>query len=205
MRTVIFATGNEGKLREVKQILDGLDLNIISSKEAGFTAEVEETGVTYEENAEIKANAVAELAHADEKYKDAVVMADDSGFEVDYLAKRPGVYSARFLGVDTPYTIKNQHILDEMKGVPDKYRSARFVAAIACVFPDGQKKTVRATYEGIVAHEAKGSNGFGYDPILYLPDRGCTSSELEPEEKNRISHRAKALMMVKEELEKAFI
>lgn len=198
MKTIIFATGNEGKLREVKQILAELPFNIISMKEAGVSAEVDEIGVTYEENAMLKAEAIAKLAYEKDEYKDAIIMADDSGFEVDYLAKRPGVYSARFLGVDTPYTIKNQHILDEMKGVPDNYRSARFVAAISCVFPDGRKETVRATYEGIVAHEAKGTNGFGYDPILYLPDRGCTSSELSPEEKNRISHRAKALMLVKD-------
>lgn len=201
MKTIIFATGNEGKLREVKQILEGLPCNIISMKEAGLFVEVEEDGVTYEENAMLKAEAIAALAAQSDEYKDAIVMADDSGFEVDYLAKRPGVYSARFLGVDTPYIIKNQHILDEMKGVPDEYRSARFVAAISCVYPDGKKETVRATYEGIVAHEAKGTNGFGYDPILYLPERGCTSSELEPDEKNKISHRAKALMLVKEKLE----
>jgi len=201
MKTIIFATGNMGKLREVKQIMEGLPYNIISMKEAGLELEVEETGTTFEENSVLKAKAVAELARQKDVYGDAIVMADDSGFEVDHLGKRPGIYSARFMGTDTPYSVKNQAILDEMKGVPEEERAARFVAAIACVFPDGSCEVVRDTFEGRVAYEAKGIYGFGYDPIMYVPEKGCNSGELLPEEKNRISHRGKALAKARALLE----
>ena len=156
MRTIIFATGNMGKLREVKQIMEGLPYEIISMKEAGVEVDVDETGTTFEENAILKAKAVAEKTKEEGKYADALVMADDSGFEVDYLGGKPGIYSARFMGTDTPYSIKNQKILDEMKGVPDELRAARFVAAISVVFPDGTCKVVKDTFEGKVAYEAKG-------------------------------------------------
>ena len=202
MRTIIFATGNMGKLREIKQIMEGLPYEIISMKEAGLETDVDETGTTFEENAILKAKAVAEKAREYEKYSDALVMADDSGFEVDYLGGKPGIYSARFMGTDTPYSIKNQKILDEMKGVPDELRDARFVAAIACVFPDGTCEVVRDTFEGKVAYEAKGEYGFGYDPIMYVPEKGCNSGELLPEEKNKISHRGTALMKARIMLEK---
>lgn len=201
MKKIIFATGNMGKLREVQQIMAGLPYEIISMKEAGLAVEVEETGLTYEENALLKAKAVAEKARETEQYADVLVMADDSGFEIDYLGRKPGIYSARFMGEDTPYTIKNQALLDEMKDVPEDKRSARFVAAISVVFPDGRCEVVRATYEGTVAYEAKGSYGFGYDPIMTVPEYGCTSGELLPEVKNRISHRAKALIKARALLE----
>lgn len=202
MQTVIFATGNKGKLREIKEIMEGLPYNIVSMKEAGLETDVDETGTSFEENSVLKARAVAEKAAKTEEYRDALVMADDSGFEVDYLGKEPGIYSARYMGTDTPYSIKNQNILDRMKGVPDEQRAARFVAAIACVFPDGRCEVVRDTFEGKVAYESKGIYGFGYDPIMYVPEKGCNSGELLPEEKNKISHRGKALMKMRKLLEK---
>ncbi|MBR3483468.1 MAG: RdgB/HAM1 family non-canonical purine NTP pyrophosphatase [Lachnospiraceae bacterium] len=202
MQTIIFATGNKGKLREIKEIMEGLPYNIVSMKEAGLETDVDETGTSFEENSVLKARAVAEKAAKTEEYRDALVMADDSGFEVDYLGKEPGIYSARYMGTDTPYSIKNQNILDRMKGVPDEQRAARFVAAIACVFPDGRCEVVRDTFEGKVAYESKGIYGFGYDPIMYVPEKGCNSGELLPEEKNKISHRGKALMEMRKLLEK---
>ncbi len=202
MQTIIFATGNKGKLREIKEIMEGLPYNIVSMKEAGLETDIDETGTSFEENSVLKARAVAEKAAKTEEYRDALVMADDSGFEVDYLGKEPGIYSARYMGTDTPYSIKNQNILDRMKGVPDEQRAARFVAAIACVFPDGRCEVVRDTFEGKVAYESKGIYGFGYDPIMYVPEKGCNSGELLPEEKNKISHRGKALMKMRKLLEK---
>ena len=202
MQTIIFATGNMGKLREIKEIMAGLPYNIVSMKEAGLETDVDETGTSFEENSLLKARAIAEKAAKTEEYRDALVMADDSGFEVDYLNKEPGIYSARYMGTDTPYSIKNQNILDRMKGVPDEQRAARFVAAIACVFPDGRCEVVRETFEGKVAYESKGIYGFGYDPIMYVPEKGCNSGELLPEEKNKISHRGKALMKMRKLLEK---
>ena len=201
MKTIIFATGNMGKLREIKDIMEGLPYNIVSMKEAGLETDVDETGTSFEENSILKAKAIAEKAAKTEEYRDALVMADDSGFEVDYLNKEPGIYSARYMGTDTPYSIKNQNILDRMKGVPDEQRDARFVAAIACVFPDGRCEVVRETFEGKVAYESKGIYGFGYDPIMYVPEKGCNSGELLPEEKNKISHRGKALMKMRKLLE----
>ncbi len=201
MKTIIFATGNMGKLREIKEIMEGLPYNIVSMKEAGLETDVDETGTSFEENSILKAKAIAEKAAKTEEYRDALVMADDSGFEVDYLGKEPGIYSARYMGTDTPYSIKNQNILDRMKGVPDEQRDARFVAAIACVFPDGRCEVVRETFEGKVAYESKGIYGFGYDPIMYVPEKGCNSGELLPEEKNKISHRGKALMKMRKLLE----
>ena len=202
MQTIIFATGNMGKLREIKEIMAGLPYNIVSMKEAGLETDVDETGTSFEENSVLKARAIAEKAAKTEEYRDALVMADDSGFEVDYLNKEPGIYSARYMGTDTPYSIKNQNILDRIKGVPDEQRAARFVAAIACVFPDGRCEVVRETFEGKVAYESKGIYGFGYDPIMYVPEKGCNSGELLPEEKNKISHRGKALMKMRKLLEK---
>ncbi len=191
MKKIVFATGNEGKMREIRLILKDLPFEVLSIKEAGIEVEIEENGTTYEENSLIKARAVAE-------HTDALVLADDSGFEVDYLDKKPGVYSARFMGEDTPYSVKNSHIIESLKGVEGDKRSARFVAAITCVYPDGKYVTVRDTLEGRVAEEMAGTNGFGYDPILFLPEYGCTSAQLTTEEKNRISHRGKALNKIKE-------
>ena len=130
------------------------------------------------------------------------MLADDSGLEIDYLNKEPGIYSARYMGEDTSYHIKNKSLIDRLEGVPDEKRTARFVCAIAAVFPDGKELVVRGTVEGIIGYEEKGENGFGYDPIFYLPERGCTTAELPPEEKNSISHRGNALRLMKELLER---
>ena len=193
MTKIIFATGNKDKLREIKEILSDCDVDIRSMKEAGINVDIVEDGKTFEDNALIKARAIA--AHTD-----AIVLADDSGLEIDYLNKEPGVYSARYMGEDTSYDIKNQALLDRLDGVPDEQRTARFVCAIAAAFPDGRVETVRGTMEGRIGYEEKGANGFGYDPIFFLPEYGCTSAELSMEEKNKISHRGKALQAIKEEL-----
>lgn len=200
MKKIIFATGNEHKMVEVRMILDGLGLEILSQKEAEIQADVVEDGTTFEENALIKASEIAKIAHEMPEYKEAVVMADDSGLEIDYLNKEPGIYSARYMGEDTSYHIKNANLIQRLEGVPDEKRTARFVCAIAAAFPDGRRETVRAAMEGRIGYEEKGENGFGYDPIFYLPEYGCTSAELSMEEKNRISHRGKALCLIKEEL-----
>ena len=190
-KRIIFATGNEGKMKEVRMILADMDYEIVSMKEAGVEIEIIEDGKTFEENALIKATAIM-------KETGELVLADDSGLEIDYFDKAPGVYSARYLGEDTPYEVKNRVILERMEGVAEEKRTARFVCAIAAACPDGTTKTVRGTIEGIIGYESKGENGFGYDPIFYLPEYGCTSAELAPEEKNKISHRGKALQKMKE-------
>ena len=194
MTKIIFATGNAGKMREIRDIMADLDVELVSMKEAGIKLDIVEDGKTFEENALIKARAVSKEAPG------AIVMADDSGLEVDYLHKKPGIYSARYMGEDTSYHIKNANLVERLDGVPDEKRTARFVCAIAAAFPDGRRKTVRAAMEGRIGYEEKGENGFGYDPIFYLPEYGCTSAELSMEEKNKISHRGKALRMIKEEL-----
>lgn len=192
-KQIVFATGNEGKMREIRAILSDLGCEILSMKEAGITADILEDGTTFEENALIKAKAVAE-------YTDAIVLADDSGLEIDYLNKEPGIYSARYLGEDTSYRVKNQNLIDRLAGVPDEKRSARFVCAIAAVFPDGTSSVVRATIEGRIGYEERGEGGFGYDPIFYVPEYGKSTAELSAEEKNAISHRGKALRLVKEDI-----
>ena len=192
---MIFATGNENKMKEIREILGALPLEILSMKEAGVSADIVEDGKTFEENALIKARAICKLAGE-------MVLADDSGLEIDYLNKEPGIYSARYMGEDTSYHIKNKSLIDRLEGVPDEKRTARFVCAIAAVFPDGKELVVRGTVECIIGYEEKGENGFGYDPIFYLPERGCTTAELSPEEKNSISHRGNALRLMNELLER---
>lgn len=195
MKKVIFATSNEGKMKEIKEILKDLDIELLSLKEAGLDPDIEESGVTFEENAIIKARQVMELTGE-------IVLADDSGIEVDYLDKAPGVYSARFLGEDTPYSIKNQYIIDQLVKAKEEERTARFVCVIACALPNGEILTQRATIEGTIAKEIVGMNGFGYDPIFYVPEYSCTTAEMSSELKNEISHRGKALKAMKEELKK---
>lgn len=190
---IIFATGNQGKLREIDDILKDLSIPIVSMKDAGITSEPDETGVTFEENAIIKAKHAADVL----KEKDAIYMADDSGLEVDALGGEPGVYSARYMGEDTPYTVKNKNIIDRLDGVENDKRTARFVCAIAAVLPDGEVVTTRGTIEGKIGYEERGTNGFGYDPIFYLPDMSVSTAELSPDEKNRISHRGRALEAMK--------
>lgn len=193
MRKLIFATGNQDKMREIREILGDLNMEILSMKEAGIQADIVEDGTSFEENAEIKARAVCEACGE-------LVLADDSGLEIDALNKEPGIYSARYMGEDTSYRIKNANLIGRLEGVPDEKRTARFVCAISAAFPDGTVKTVRATMEGRIGYEEKGENGFGYDPIFYLPEFGCYSAELSREKKNEISHRGKALRAMRDVL-----
>lgn len=195
-RRIIFATGNEGKMKEIRLILEDLGLEILSMKEAGIQTEIREDGSGFEENAVIKARAVMELSGS-------IVLADDSGLEVDYLNKEPGIYSARYLGEDTSYHVKNRSLIDRLEGVPDEKRTARFVCAIAAALPDGRVLTTRRTMEGIIGYEERGEGGFGYDPIFYLPEYGCSTAELSMEKKNELSHRGKALRAMKEMLREA--
>ena len=195
MKRLIFATGNQNKMREIREILADLPVEILSMKEAGIEADIVEDGKTFEENAIIKAKTIMELTGE-------LVLADDSGLEIDYLNKEPGIYSARYAGTNTSYDIKNSLLLSRMKGVPDKQRTARFVCAVAAVFPNGDKEVVRGTMEGCIGYEIAGANGFGYDPIFFLPEYGCTSAELAPEKKNELSHRGEALRMMRQIMEK---
>ena len=195
MTEIIFATGNQDKMREIREIMADCDVSIRSMKEAGIQVDIVEDGKTFEENAQIKARTICNLTGE-------IVLADDSGLEIDYLNKEPGIYSARYMGEDTSYHIKNANLIERLEGVPDEKRTARFVCAIAAAFPDGTMKTVRAVMEGRIGYKESGENGFGYDPIFYLPEYGCTSAEITPEQKNEISHRGKALVQMKELLKK---
>ena len=194
-KKIIFATSNEGKMKEVRSILEGIGMEILSMKEAGIFVDVVEDGTTFEENAVIKATEIAKVC-------DAIVLADDSGLEVDYLNKEPGIYSARYLGEDTSYAMKNKSLIDRLEGIEDERRTARFVCAIAAAFPDGSVEITRGTIEGRIGYEEKGENGFGYDPIFYVPEYGCTTAELSLEQKNEASHRGKALRQMKEIIKK---
>ncbi|MDE6907369.1 MAG: XTP/dITP diphosphatase [Lachnospiraceae bacterium] len=193
MRRIIFATGNEGKMKEIRAILADLGVPVLSMKEAGITAEIVEDGKSFEENADIKARTIMELTGD-------VVLADDSGLEIDWLNGEPGIYSARYMGEDTSYDIKNSHLIQLLDGVPQEQRTARFVCVISAAFPDGRILHGRGTIEGMIGYEIKGENGFGYDPIFYLPEYGCTTAELPPEKKNELSHRGKALREIKMKL-----
>lgn len=193
MKRMIFATGNPGKMKEIKEIMADTGAEILSMKEAGIEADIVEDGKTFEENAVIKAKAIAAFTRD-------IVLADDSGLEVDYLNKEPGVYSARYLGEDTSYDIKNQAILDRLSGVPKEKRTARFVCAIAAAMPDGEVLVTRETIEGYIGEKPAGTNGFGYDPIFYVEEYGCSTAELSEEQKNAVSHRGKALRAMKEQL-----
>ena len=194
IKTIIFATGNAGKIREIKEIFKDLDIDILSMKEAGVIAEPEEDGKSFEDNSLIKANAVRKLVdNGFDDPKSVIVMADDSGLEVDHLDKAPGIMSARFMGHDTSYDIKNNEILKRLDGVPDEKRTARFVCAVSAVFYGGESLVTRQTMEGRIGYEIEGKNGFGYDPIFIPDGYDVTSATISPEEKNRISHRGKAL------------
>lgn len=194
---IVFATGNANKVREIKAILADLNMEVLSMKEAGVYAEAEENGATFAENALIKAKDIAS------KVSDAIVMADDSGLVVDALNGEPGIYSARYLGEDTPYSIKNANIIERLEGKPVEGRSARFVCAIAAVLPDGRVLSTEGTIEGYIGYEERGNGGFGYDPIFMVPEYGCSTAELSAEAKNAISHRGKALNAMKIMLQKA--
>lgn len=194
MKKIIFATGNQDKMREIREIMADCEVEILSMKEAGITVDIVEDGKTFEENALIKARAIAG--------DNAIVLADDSGLEIDYLNKEPGIYSARYMGEDTSYTIKNQNLIERLDGVEKPQRSARFVCAIAAVLPDGKEFVVRETMEGYIGYEPEGENGFGYDPIFYPDGFSCSSAALSREQKNAISHRGKALRAAKERIKK---
>lgn len=196
MMKIIFATGNKDKLREIREIMGDMDVDVRSMREAGIDVDIREDGSSFQENALIKAKTVASaLPEAD---RDAVVLADDSGLEIDALGGEPGIYSARYMGEDTSYTVKNQALLDRLVGVNGEDRSARFVCAVAAVFPNGEAEVTRQTMEGRIGDAAQGENGFGYDPIFVPEGFDCSSAELSPEEKNRISHRGKALRAMRD-------
>ena len=191
---IIFATGNQGKMKEIKAIMQDTGIEVSSLAEVGIDVDIVEDGDTFEANAIIKAKAISEMTGE-------VVLSDDSGLEIDYLNKEPGIYSARYMGEDTSYHIKNAKLMERLQGVPDEQRTARFVCAVAAVFPDGRTITTLGTMEGMIGYEEAGGNGFGYDPIFYLPEYQKTSAQLAPEEKNAISHRGKALRAMKKHLE----
>lgn len=196
-KRIIFATGNADKMTEIREILSDLPVEVLSMKEAGIFVDVVEDGATFEENARIKAQAIMQQCKE-------VVLADDSGLEIDYLNKEPGIYSARYLGEKTSYHIKNAKLMERLQGVEDERRTARFVCAISAAFPDGRVETTLGTIEGRIGYEEKGTNGFGYDPIFYVPAYGCTTAELTNEQKNAISHRGKALERMKPVLKEYF-
>lgn len=198
MNKLIFATSNQGKMKEIREILKDLDVEVLSLKEAGIEADIVEDGKTFEENALIKARAIRDLTGC-------MVLADDSGLEVDALNKEPGIYSSRYMGEDTSYDIKNNHIIERLNGLVGDERSARFVCVIAAAFPDGTEETRRGTIEGQIGFEIAGENGFGYDPIFYVPEFGCTTAELSPEQKNEVSHRGKALSAMKDVIRQRLI
>ena len=191
MKKIIFATTNNGKLKEIKEILSDFDIEVVSMKEMNITTDIEENGTTFEENSLIKAREVSKLSGLP-------ALADDSGLEVDYLNGEPGIYSARYLGRDTDYDYKNNYIIDKLKEAKGKERAARFVCVISLVLPDGREFVKKGIMEGEIAYGIKGGNGFGYDPIFFLPEYGKTSAEISREEKNKISHRGKALRAMKE-------
>ena len=190
---IVFATKNEGKVREVIKMLNMDKIELITMAQAGIDVDVVEDGTTFEENAMKKAVEIMKISGMP-------AIADDSGLEIDYLDKQPGVHSARFLGHDTSYDIKNKKILEMLEGVPDEKRTARFVSAVCLAFPDGRTITTRGTIEGAIGHEIKGTNGFGYDPIFFIPEINKYSAELTTDEKNAISHRGKAIAQMREKI-----
>lgn len=198
IRRILFATGNEGKMREIRSILADTGAEVLSMKEAGIFVDIVEDGATFEENALIKARAAAAVLRG----TDSVALADDSGLVIDALGGEPGIYSARYMGEDTSYEEKNAALLGRLEGVPDEKRTARFVCAMAAVMPDGREFTAQGTIEGRIGYQAKGEGGFGYDPIFYVPEFGKTTAEMAAEEKNKVSHRGKALEQMKEMLRK---
>jgi XTP/dITP diphosphohydrolase len=190
---LIIATGNEDKVREIDEILEGTGFEAISMKQAGFNPDIVEDGTTFEENALKKAMAVHELSGE-------YVMADDSGICIDALDGAPGIYSARFCGEDSTYEEKFRKIFEMLADVPEDKRTAKFVCAIAVVKPDGTSFTVRGECRGVLHEKPVGENGFGYDPIFYVPEFGMTTAQMDPEVKNSISHRCRALRAMVEKL-----
>lgn len=193
MKRIVVATQNKGKVKEIREMLEGLPVEVKTMGEVGIDIDVEETGITFEENAVLKAEAISKMV-------DAIVIADDSGLEIDYLNKEPGIYSARYLGKDTPYEVKNQIILDRLKDVPKEERTARFVCAMALCEAGKETFITRGVLEGYIGYQPEGENGFGYDPILFVDELGTSTANISMEEKNKISHRAKALKQIIEKI-----
>jgi len=201
MRKIIFATGNKNKAREIHEILKDLDFEILTMKEAGIDVEIIEDGSTFEENSMIKATSVYDALPAELKGQ-VYVMADDSGLSIDALNGEPGIYSARYMGEDTSYETKNKNLIERLDGVKKEDRTARFTCAIACIFPDGSRKNITGVMEGYIGYEIAGENGFGYDPIFYIDEFGCSTAQMSPEQKNSISHRGQALRAMRKEVMK---
>jgi XTP/dITP diphosphohydrolase len=189
---LLVATTNLGKVREYQQLLSGLNCDLVGLADVGITQDVAETGSTYEDNALLKARAYAALSGL-------LTLADDSGLEVAALAGRPGVHSARY-APDSPTRIRR--LLNEMQHVPADQRSARFQCVIALAWPDGHSEIAAGTCEGWITDEARGSNGFGFDPVFHVPERGLTMAELPEDVKNQISHRARAAQKMRPILER---
>lgn len=190
---LLVATSNKDKIREMRECLEGTGIEVFSLKDKGISIDIDENGTTFMENSRIKAKAVHDLTGA-------AVMADDSGFCVDALDGGPGVYSARFMGETTSYDIKNNYIIDKLRGLPEEKRGARYVCAIVCILEDGKELAVEETIEGKVTHEQLGTGGFGFDPIFFCNELGCTFGQASEEDKNRVSHRGKALVKIVEML-----
>ncbi|MET4567085.1 XTP/dITP diphosphohydrolase [Bacillus subtilis] len=194
MKEAIIATHNPGKVKEFKEILEPRGYDVKSLAEIGFTEEIEETGHTFEENAILKAEAVAKAVNK-------MVIADDSGLSIDNLGGRPGVYSARYAGEQKDDQANIEKVLSELKGIEKEQRTARFRCALAVSIPGEETKTVEGHVEGYIAEEPRGEYGFGYDPIFIVKDKDKTMAELTSVEKNKISHRADALKKLSKLLE----
>ena len=192
---IILATNNKSKVKEISEMMSGSDITFESLADAGINVEVEETGTTFEENALLKAREICKLSGKP-------TISDDSGLEIDALDGAPGIYSSRFMGEDTSYDIKNNALIEKLENVADPDRTARFRCCMALVLPDGREFVTEGVMEGIIAREPKGINGFGYDPILFIPEYNRTSAELSSEEKNNISHRGEALRKMIEVIKK---
>ena len=192
---IILATNNKSKVKEISEMMSGSDITFESLADAGINVEVEETGTTFEENALLKAREICKLSGKP-------TISDDSGLEIDALDGAPGIYSSRFMGEDTSYDIKNNALIEKLDNVADPDRTARFRCCMALVLPDGREFVTEGAMEGIIAREPKGINGFGYDPILFIPEYNRTSAELSSEEKNNISHRGEALRKMIEVIKK---
>ena len=187
---IIIASNNQGKIREFKKMLEPMGYTVLSQSEAGINIEVEETGTTFKENATLKAEAIYKL-------KNTPVLADDSGIEVEFLNMEPGIYSARYMGLDSDEARRNC-ILEKMQGVEENKRKARFVCCICYIGENGNKKYAEGYWNGKIAEEARGENGFGYDPIFIPDGENITSAEMFPDDKNQKSHRALALKKLRE-------
>lgn len=195
MRRFVIASKNKGKLKEIEEILKDLPFEVISMEDVGITKDIDEYGSTFEENALIKAREV--YAASGE-----MVMADDSGLEVDYLDGAPGIYSSRFAGEGASDEDRNNKLLSLLKDVPFEKRKARFVCVIAVILPDGEEFTVKGTFEGYIGSGPEGTNGFGYDPLFFVPEYNMTAAQMESSKKHEISHRGKALKMMVDELKR---